>query len=168
MNDQKSTAEALEAAARRIFPNYDERVKRAEEQRREREREWQERLAQEEKRLEERRRWFMRMEDNITLFFQTEGLYVHDPDGRITSGELYNLYKQWCIAENIPLHPPRAFWLHAKKHAAEYRLVYATSIPDQTGKRCRGFYGIRPLGEEERKHLPAKIRDGAEDAQRGL
>lgn len=155
MNDPKTKAEALQAAIRRHFPNYDEMVKRREEQEREWERTRQEWLEEERRRSEERHRRYMRMENNITLFFQTEGLYVYDPSGRIPSGELYNLYKQWCIAENIPLHPPREFWLHAKKHAAEYRLVYATSIPDQTGKRCRGFYGIRPLGEEERKHLPA-------------
>ena len=144
------TQEELQAAIRRQFPNYDQMIKREEE----RERARKEYIEQEERLAQERYYRYMLLEENITLFFRTEGLYVYDPNGRITSGELYNIYKQWCLAQKIPLHPPREFWLHAKNQAAQYRLVYSTYIPDQNGKRCRGFYGIRALTEEEKNTTP--------------
>lgn len=97
-----------------------------------------------------RRQRYMRMECNIALFLETEGLYVYDPDGRITSQELYAIYRNWCLEEEIPLHPAREFWLFVKEHASQYRLVYSLHIPNGNGKRVRGFYGIRPLNHQDR------------------
>ena len=91
----------------------------------------------------------LRMNRNIELFLKTPGLYVYDPEGRISSRMLYTLYRQWCLAEQLPLQRPRSFFLYVKKHAPQYRLVYAGHIPDSTGKRVRGFYGIRPLSSSE-------------------
>ena len=146
MENQDIQRIALQEAIRRHFPNYDQMVKQWKEQEQAR----KEQMELEEQKAKERHHRYMLLEDNITLFFQTEGLYVYDPEGRITSGELYAIYKQWCFAQKIPLHPPREFWLHARNHAAQYQLVYSTYIPGPTGKRCRGFYGIRPLQEEEK------------------
>lgn len=144
---QKVNRESLKAALHRLCPDYDPNESWAQKQERAR----KEHIAQAEQLAKERHHRYMLLEENISLFFQTEGLYVKDPEGKITSAELYNIYKRWCLSQNIPLHPSREFWLHAKNHAAQYRLVYSTYIPDQNGKRCRGFYGIRPLKEEENR-----------------
>jgi len=92
----------------------------------------------------------LRMNRNMELFLKTPGLYAYDPEGRISSQELYAIYRRWCLKEELPLQTSRSFFLYVKKHASQYRLVYAGHIPDSTGKRVRGFYGIRPPS-------PAKI-----------
>ena len=145
------TEEEVLAEIRRTNPYYDSAPEA-----------WQKKMEQYARESLIRHRRYMLLEANILLFFQTEGLYEYDPEGRITSGELYGIYKQWCLDQQIPLHPPREFWLHARKHAAQYRLVYSTYIPDRNGKRCRGFYGIRPLQEKGKKHHPESGRDGAD------
>ena len=102
---------------------------------------------QEQQRLKELQR--RRIEDNIRLFLETPGLYAYDPMGKISSTQLYEIYSNWCLQEEIPIQPLRAFCLYVKKHASHYRLVYAGHIPDGNGKRVRGFQGIRQLLPEE-------------------
>ena len=102
---------------------------------------------QEQQRLRELQR--RRIEDNIRLFLETPGLYAYDPMGKISSTQLYEIYSNWCLQEEIPIQPLRAFCLCVKKHASHYRLVYAGHIPDGDGKRVRGFRGIRQLLPEE-------------------
>lgn len=92
---------------------------------------------------------FRRMEQNIALFWETPGLYVFDPEGRISSKELYQLYKQWCIQEKIPLRPEREFFLYTKKNASRLCLTHSTHIPCGQGKRLRGFRGVRSPGPGE-------------------
>lgn len=84
-----------------------------------------------------------RIEQSIQVFFETDGLFLRDPEGKITSQQLYGLYRGWCIRENIPIQPPRAFFLYAKKNAAALSLVHSVHIPTPEGKRVRGFYGAR-------------------------
>ena len=99
----------------------------------------QERLRQE----QEKQQW--RRSHTLELFLETPVGCDYHPSGRITSQELYEHYRNWCQQEQLPCHPPRAFFLYVKKHAPHYCLVYSGNIPDRDGKRCRGFYGIRPL-----------------------
>ena len=123
---------------------------------------WEAYVKAEEEKARKRRRAYQLQYENIPLFFLEEGLYVWDPEGKITSVELYAIYKQWCLEQEIPLHPPREFWLYAKNNSAKYRLVYSTYIPDQNGKRCRGFYGIRSLEKEEKSTTLQATQDGAD------
>ena len=37
---------------------------------------------------------------NPVLFLETEGLFRYDPDGSITSQDLYRIYRNWCIREH--------------------------------------------------------------------
>lgn len=106
---------------------------------------------QERQRLQELER--RRIEDNIRMFLETPGLYVYDPLGKISSSQLYQLYTNWCLREQIPVQPLRAFCLYVKQHASSYRIVYAGHIPEDNGKRVRGFRGIRQLLPEESSQL---------------
>lgn len=144
---------ALMRKFRELHPDYPslEEIKRQEEEQEQRRQEELERYQRE---AEERHHRYMLLHENIPLFFRTEGLYAYDPEGRITSQALYEIYKQWCLELKIPLQPPRAFWLHAKNNAPSYQLVYSVHIPDGTGKRSRGFYGIRALKEAEKSTTP--------------
>ena len=142
MNIQITESEVQEEI-RKQFRNYDTAPEY-----------WQKMIEQHVRKSLSKHRQYMLLEKNIVLFFQTKGLYTYDPEGKITSEELYHIYKQWCLDQEIPLHPPREFWLHAKNHASQYRIVYSTYIPDGNGKRCRGFWGIRPLNETEKSTTP--------------
>lgn len=120
-------------------------AQRAEEERREQERIQQDQLRKEEewKRMQEQKRiWNMRLYDNPLLFLQTEGLYQYDPDGCISSQAMYQIYREWCIREKLPISTPRTFWLRMKEYAPQYALTYCT-FTGTDGKRCRGFRGIR-------------------------
>lgn len=119
------------------------RRRKEEDRERERQRQEQVRLLEE----KNRRRWLLhqRLYENHRLFMETEGLYVLDPNGSISSQELYDIYRTWCIREELPIKPAREFWLYLKETAPEYRLTYSGNITNSSGKRCRGFRGIRAL-----------------------
>lgn len=114
-----------------------------------RQREWEEALARRQAEAAARRLRLRMLYDNISLFWETPGLYVLDPKGRLPSREIYSIYESWCIRSDIPQCPQREFLLYTKKHAASLSLTHSTHIPDGTGKRVRGFYGIRRLRPEE-------------------
>lgn len=116
-----------------------------EEFQREEEARWQ-RHREEAKRAKLR---FMRLYDNVALFWKTEGLYSFDPNGRIASGKLYEIYRQWCITEKLPVKPYREFCLYTKQNAPYLRLTYTMNIPGENGKHLRGFWGVRELSPEE-------------------
>ena len=118
---------------------------RRQEEEEERERQWQEQMKQRQEAARQRYLIQQRLYENHTLFMQTEGLYVFDPDGSISSQELYDIYKSWCIREELPIKPAREFWLYLKEAAPRYRLTYSGNILNSQGKRCRGFRGIRAL-----------------------
>jgi len=106
----------------------------------------QEALRQEELNRQRQLEW--KISHSMELFMEKPDLCVYDPAGSISSGALYNCYRQWCLGEEIPCQPPRAFYLHVKKNASKYRLVYTGSIQSRDGRRVRGFYGIRLLPSE--------------------
>lgn len=121
----------------------------------EQERQWEAECLRQEQRAQEHRKWIRLLEYNMEVFWETEGLYRFDPEGRISSQKLYSLYKAWCIQKDLPLKPPRAFFLYTKQHASQYRLVYSMNIPAENGKHVRGFYGVRELLPEEKEALPS-------------
>ena len=107
------------------------------------------RIKQEEFRQQMQRQSLL-FHDNPRAFLETEGLYRYDPDGCISSQELYEIYRAWCIRNRLPLCTPREFWLDIKHLAPHYQLRYSGQVPDSRGKRVRGFRGIRaPTGEEQ-------------------
>ena len=131
-----------------MTPEEKEEVKRRrQEEEMERERQQQERIQKMEEAARQRQLIRQRLYENDALFLKTEGLYVYDPQGSISSRELYDIYQNWCIREELPIKPPREFWLHIKEAAPRYRLTYSGNILDRNGKRCRGFRGIRALND---------------------
>ena len=125
--------------------NLEELLNRRREKEQEWERQQQERMRLQEEEDRKQRLLQQRLYKNHILFMETEGLYVFDPNGSISSRELYELYKTWCIREELPIKPPREFWLYLKEAAPRYRLTYSGNIIDSRGKRCRGFRGIRAV-----------------------
>ena len=110
------------------------------------------RIKQEEIR-QQRQRQSLLFHDNPRAFLETEGLYRYDPDGCISSQELYEIYRAWCIRNRLPLCTPREFWLDIKHLAPHYQLRYIGQVPDSREKRVRGFRGIRALTGEEQTDL---------------
>jgi hypothetical protein len=128
-------------------------LRREEQEEEERERQYQQKRRE---RDEQMRLWQlqqMRIYENHKLFLETEGLFVFDPNGSISSRELYGIYRNWCIREKLPIKPPREFWLYVKEKAPQHQLTYSGNIIDSKGSRCRGFRGICAL-PENREGLP--------------
>lgn len=88
----------------------------------------------------------MMTEHSISLFLKTEGYFCFDPEGRITSRELYSLYSRWCREQGILPKASRTFLGYLKEHSVEYRVTSLNSVPSENGKRVRGFRGIRARG----------------------
>lgn len=127
----------------------EEARRRSEEKERQRQEQHQQQLREQEEINRQRHLHYMRLYHNHSLFLQTEGLYVLDPKGSISSQELYTIYQNWCIREKMPAKPPREFWLYIKQNAPEHGLTYSGNIIDSTGKRCRGFRGIRAISHTD-------------------
>ena len=96
---------------------------------------------------EQYRSYKLRCERSISTFLQEKPGFVYDPDGSITSRELYDAFKAWCRKEELPVKPAREFWLYARKHAFAYQMVYSQNVYNAAGKRVRGFRGLRKLDE---------------------
>lgn len=85
---------------------------------------WKQLQEEYRKEAEERALRNMQLYDNPQLFLSVEGLYTFDPDGCISSRELYDIYRQWCIREGFPIFTPRTFWLRMKEYAPHHALIY--------------------------------------------
>ena len=132
---------------RRMSPEEREKAIQQEEEERRQEEEQRERIRQQE--LEQWQRQYEArrlLYDNPKVFLETDGLYCYDPDGSISSQELYQIYRSWCIAKHIPIESPRTFWVRMREYGPTHALTYSMVI-GSNGKRCRGFRGIRALTE---------------------
>lgn len=122
-------------------------IQQEEEEGSQRQRAVQERIRQQKlEQIRRQRELQLRFYDNPRLFLDTPGLYCYDPDGSISSQDLYQIYRKWCLEQRIPLATPREFWLKIRKYAPEYALSYCI-LTGISGKRCRGFRGICALVE---------------------
>ena len=81
--------------------------------------------------------------NNILEFLNSEGYFLRDPQGTITSRQLYRLYQDWCQDNALVPLRDRAFWNTLRQQASLYGLEYLRSIPIGDGKYARGFRGMR-------------------------
>lgn len=108
------------------------------------------RIKERERQAAIQQRRYALLHDNARQFLK-EGFLIQDPDGFVTSQELYRVYREWCIRQKLPLKPPREFWLHVKEEAPHYAMHHSSSLRSADGKRCRGFQGVRLKQEEDRE-----------------
>lgn len=86
------------------------------------------------------------------LFMESEGYFLYDPKGKISSSALYGLYCRWCEAQEITPKPQRALLVHVKKNQEVYHLRESCNIPRPDGGHVRGFRGIRSVPDAAESH----------------
>lgn len=81
--------------------------------------------------------------NNILDFLESEGYFRFDPEGEITSRQLYNLYSDWCIDNMLLPLKSNTFIAWLNQNGARYAIRYDTNISAGNGCRVRGFKGMR-------------------------
>ena len=66
---------------------------------------------------------------------------IRDPHGRVTVNELYTLWVQWCVAEDIDPISPRSMGMLLRS-ACPWAKCERSSTLDATGVRPREYHGI--------------------------
>ena len=106
--------------------------------------------ARREKTLANRRRMHL-TEHSIEFFLREESLFRFDPEGQISSGEFYALYRSWCMEQKILPEPMRNFCVYLKRNEEEDPIAPSSSILTENKRYVRGFRGIRGLTEQEQR-----------------
>ena len=83
--------------------------------------------------------------DNVRDFLESQGYFRLDKCGSITSRQLYALYNEWC-QDNAAMSLSSNTFIHRfSQQAASLGLRYSTNIDGGSGRRVRGFTGLRLL-----------------------
>ena len=90
-------------------------------------------------------------ENSMALFLREESLFRFDPEGQISSGEFYALYRSWCMEQKILPEPMRNFCVYLKRNEEEDPIAPSSSILTENKRYVRGFRGIRGLTEQEQR-----------------
>lgn len=96
------------------------------------------------------------------MFLKHNQDLCYDPEGKITSQEIYEIYSLWCRKEEITPKSSRSFLLYLKEHAGELRLIPINGMANSAGRRVRGFRGIRAV-EPEFSDSPPPAADAAQE-----
>lgn len=84
--------------------------------------------------------------NNLPEFFQSEGYFRFDPQGKISSRRLYALYRDWCDDNMTTALSARTAFSWIQQNAGKYGLTFTYHIPGGDGRHVRGYLGIRPAG----------------------
>ena len=80
--------------------------------------------------------------NNISLFLGSKGYIVFCPDGKISSRNLYRVYRQWCEDNVTPPQSARSFVSWLIENQAGYGVSYTNRINLPSGRMVRGFAGV--------------------------
>lgn len=81
--------------------------------------------------------------NNTVDFMDSQGYIRQDPEGSITSRQLYEIYKDWCSDNMLTPLSAKSFSATLIAEAGRYGIRYSHSIPGGNGRLVRGFRGIR-------------------------
>ena len=81
--------------------------------------------------------------DSVGVFLEEKKGFCFDPQGMISSQELYDIYSSWCSAEGAAPMGIRALSWRLKHNCGCYPVLEITLT--RNGRRCRGFRGIRAM-----------------------
>lgn len=80
--------------------------------------------------------------NNAAEFMQSEGYIKYGEDYQVSSGALYEVYRQWCDDNATPPLASKSFIQHVKENMNVYGLKYSNHIHIGAGRMARGFTGI--------------------------
>ena len=89
------------------------------------------------------RQYQLLMDHSMEIYMEETRDLVYDPEGTITSREIYGLYSLWCREKGITAESSRKFLMFLKERSSQYRIRPINGLSTEEGKRVRGFRGIR-------------------------
>lgn len=89
---------------------------------------------------------------NILAFLKDDSVIQFNPDGEVSSKELYETYTEWCERNALDAFKQKSFVSYLKDNSKKLKIKYSENIGQSNGKpRCRGFKGIEILKEVEKQ-----------------
>ena len=83
--------------------------------------------------------------NSVEAFLNSSGYFVFDPESSASSGELFRLYRQFCIDNAFRPISDRQLSSQLNKAAGKYGLKSTNNIYLPDRRRVRGFEGIRTV-----------------------
>ena len=83
--------------------------------------------------------------NNIPEFLASTGYIRRDPLGCISSRRLYQVYRDWCIDNEVMSLSSRTFSSYLISNSALLDITYTNTIPAGNERLVRGFRGIRSV-----------------------
>lgn len=87
----------------------------------------------------------MREANPIQDFLESEGYFCLDPNGSISTADLYALFKQYCEENSLIPLSPASFGRQIREPIAALGTVPTNRIPARKSKTIRGYLGIRAM-----------------------
>ena len=81
--------------------------------------------------------------NNILPFMKSEGYIRYEKEAAASSRGLYSAYLDWCQENMLKPLSQQTFFSFLQQNAGEYGLHYTVSVPSLSGRRVRGFQGVR-------------------------
>lgn len=75
-------------------------------------------------------------------------------DARCPTQVLYDTYVRWCLDNAEKAVATSTFSQYLKDNAEDLNIRRNKNIPNNEGKRVRGYEGIRSIGEHDFRRLP--------------
>lgn len=97
-------------------------------------------------RTKENLRQAMAEGNNLPEFLGSQGYVRFDPQGKLSSRRLYDIYRDWCEDNMTTALSARTVFSWLQQNASRYGLTFTYHIPGGDGRHVRGYLGIRPAG----------------------
>ena len=81
--------------------------------------------------------------DPISAFLDSQGYFTYDPQGRVTSADLYEVYKQYCQDNLAHCVNDITFQKRVRDPLMQRGAIPSNAIPNRSRKQVRGYHGIR-------------------------
>lgn len=83
--------------------------------------------------------------NNIPAFLESEGYIRFDTMAECTCRQLYSAYHDWCEDNMVTSLAPKSFSAWLIQNQKQYHIRYSTNCNGGSGRRVRGFCGLRRL-----------------------
>ena len=90
---------------------------------------------------------------NIIDFMESHHEFCFDEKSSIYARDLYDAYKHWCDLNTYTAQLAKSFTRFVRDNADKYGITYSENIYDKSGRRARGFKGIKYLPDYDYHRL---------------
>ena len=96
----------------------------------------------------------MEDDNNIKSFLESEGYIEFKADAKCPTQALYDTYVRWCQDNAEKPVVTSTFSQYLKDNAEDLNIRRNKNIPNNEGKRVRGYEGIHMISEHDFRPLP--------------